>query len=275
MIIRASAMPGFADCARMQAARAFPELAGSSGHVLRTLKTSIGACVGSAVHASIAIAAERMMKCEPLPSLREITATVKDYLTGAIKDGVLWDKTTRTFDQAVTQSTRMADTAIRNVLAEMHVVDFETRLTATIDLDGIQIELSLSGSRDLLELLCCGGYGLNDWKTGVHERSHILQFGCYDLLSEHAGRPIKRNRQWYIQRVGVSKPQPAPELTEYDPVEAMAAARFELGRVARAIAAFQLSGNPREFQANPNCMMCSQGHCPAWGTSWCREHKGA
>lgn len=34
-----------------------------------------------------------------------------------------------------------------------------------------------------------------------------------------------------------------------------------------------LPGDPRAFLANPKSELCSDRRCPAWGTTWCCEHR--
>ncbi|MEI6283433.1 MAG: hypothetical protein WCP82_12085, partial [Alphaproteobacteria bacterium] len=53
------------------------------------------------------------------------------------------------------------------------------------------------------------------------------------------------------------------------------AARTVLNRIDIAVQAFKRAGDAWSFIPNPSSMLCADRFCPAWGTDFCKLHKGA
>ena len=114
--------------------------------------------------------------------------------------------------------------------------------------------------------------GPDDLKTGALIRPYQSQLGAYNLLLRSNDYPVERCGITFIKRAPKTKPQPPAIRQEYDVETCERAAFATIGAIQHDVAAFEKSGDPFAFQANPMSLMCSQRYCPAWGTGFCRLH---
>ncbi|MDO8421140.1 MAG: PD-(D/E)XK nuclease family protein [Parvibaculum sp.] len=261
-IIRVSDLPSVADCSRRWMSRSRPAEVKAAGFDLREMSSSIGAAIGTGTHAGLENAFRSKMEARVIEveSFRECAA---ESIMESIKDGVIWDDATTNVDAAITQATRQARIIWDYFGDVIEPVAIEERLSADIG-DGF----ILRGHIDVREAA-----RVVDFKTGTVQRANQPQYGGYSLVARSNGHTVDAVAEIYSKRVGVTRDQPAPTLTEYDIAESEIAAQEIYTRMKADILAFRERGDPWVFLPNPNSMNCSENYCPAWGTSFCRAHK--
>lgn len=263
--IRASMLPSWNDCARRTASKSFTPLIESAGYELRKLMPSVGAAVGTSVHAAV----EHVLR-----------GKIEDGQPGAFKDGVSvalgkfreeiapgaeWDDTTGNLQTAEYQIERMA-------LAYAPLVE-------TIQPQAVELSLAaaiapgweLTGHIDLYT----ADRRVDDLKTGAVRRPYQAQLGAYSLLAKSNGMPVDSIGITFVPRGKKTKPQPPPERMDYDVAVAERAAYTTIEAIRRDVEQFEKTGDPYSFAANNMSLMCSRKYCGAWGTAFCRLHMPA
>jgi hypothetical protein len=226
------------------------------------------------MHAGIGFILEEKMKSGELGNKTESEHKAIDSLKECVIDGVMWDDVTPNTNDAQLQVVRMVNVYRYSLAQTIEPVAVERRLEVTVG-DGF----ILSGQSDLQTL---EPGKIRDHKSGKLHRMHHGQIGSYSLLARtaHPELPIKELCVDFIPRVTMKKSQPLPITDDYDQRVAENAAHSTLQQIMQTTIDFRrrLAGDePPEhaFLANPSSMLCSEKYCPAWGTSFCREHKGA
>lgn len=254
--IRASMLPGYADCARRAAVKQYRrEIEQATGHAARDLPPSVGATVGTAVHA----AAAHALTSDPAAAL-EIAMT--SFAEG-IAAGAVWDDTTPTAAVAEQQIARMVAAYVHHVRPTVHQVAVEQLMSADLG-DGFE----LAGTVDLIVI----DGTVRDLKTGARPRPYQAQVGAYSLLA--------RSRQPdpidvtgcaidFIRRSPVTKRQAMPETEAYDRRICESAAWHTCQRIKSDLIEFRATGELWSFSANPMSQMCTDRYCPAFGTRLC------
>ncbi len=278
--IRPSGMPQYSDCGRRSAARGWQAIVEAAGYQLRTTLPSIGAIIGTATHTLMGYALKKRLAdaVAEHADLRNLAGdTINKELAPAA--GVVWDDTTRNKDAAIQQATKQALAVIQympdlrpTAIEEFGVADLGDgfQMAGTLDLRTHLPETEIAPGQFLSE-----GEGIDDLKTGTTQRANQAQYGGYSLLNRAQGRSTRRLREIFVQRVGVTKPQPAPVIVEYPVAQAETIAWHTAQHTKRELIAFQKSGNPWVWLPNPNSMMCGADYCPAFGTEFCTSHKQA
>lgn len=275
-VVRASSLPQFADCPRRFAARTLAaELIAAGYKINKNMRTSIGAKIGTATHAGAAYLMSEKMKSGEIGNQTEAEHRAMDEFTQSMQEGIIWDDTSPNQSDSQKQLVRMLKVFRHGIAPDIRPFAVETRLEAAFDEDFI-----VSGQSDLqlLEL-----ESIDDLKTGTKPGRHFAQIGSYSLLARTAYPDIhvSKLRVNFIPRVSVNKPQPEAVIEEYNQVVAENAALSTLKQIKHTIDDFRkaLKENnmPPEhvFLANPSSMLCSEKYCSAFGTNFCREHKGA
>ena len=260
--IRCSMLPSWPDCNRRTAAKQYRKMIEAAGFPLRKLKASIGAAIGTAVHKFAAGMLGQKLDGLALENTLPSSADgLKDFMA-EIAGGVEWDDTTPNLQTAYKQIESLAG-AYRPLIKDVDPVLVEQDFKATIA-EGWQ----LTGKIDLFD---SAGY-LDDLKTGSVARPYIQQAGGYVLLLEANGHEVKAAGNTFIKRVRPTKPQPAPKHTEFDLDSARRSAFATIQDIRDGVEAFEQSGDPYAFAANPMSMMCTEKYCPAWGTDFCTLH---
>lgn len=258
-MIRASSLPGYADCARRWAARAMQRQLADAGFAVRELPPGIGAATGTATHAGAARVVYQNHNSDP----SEIGI---ETLHNVIADGVIYDDTSPNLADAEKQVVRQIaayDLGIaRSLPGGARVEELMTATTAS----GAEI----TGHADVI--LDDQGT-IRDLKTGRVSRANGAQYGCYSLLHRSTGGHCTRLVEDYVRRVPVKKAQPPAVSIEYDVAVAERTAKAIIKRIIRDVAEFNESGEPDAFVANPQSMMCGDKYCPAHGTRFCQEWK--
>lgn len=269
--IRASYTSSYPDCTRRGAARMFENEIKAQGYELRRLPPNIGAVTGTATHAAVYWALAEKITTGELGNETESEQRALESLRLGTAEGVMWDAVTTTMSTAQRQVLRQAKTYRQNIAVRMTPVLVETRIEATVG-NGIivsgQIDAygDMDGQPDTL---------LGDLKTGKMLRWNAPQYGTYTRLLRTDGRAPKRIEEHFVPRVPLDQEQPRPEIIPYDIGTAERASAAIIKRIGADLAEFRQTGNPDTFIANPMSMLCSDKFCSAWGTAWCRNHRGA
>lgn len=263
MIVRASMLPGYADCARRAAAKQWPRLLAEMGFEIRRLEPSIGAAVGTAVHAAHeAILRQRMADPGLAPAIDSAIASANAKLREEIATGAIWDASSPNLAVAEFQIGRMVRAAIPHLLT-VEPAAVELPLHADLG-DGWE----MTGHVDVVTVGC----HLDDFKTGSVRRPYQAQLGGYALLARANGWRVSTVGITWVPRGRQNRPQPPPERQTYDAAAAERAAWGIAQAIKRDVAEFRRDAQPEAFVANPMSMMCSRRYCTAWGTEWCRMH---
>lgn len=272
--IRASSLPGYSDCARMWAARTIGNEVRNAGYnVVKTMRNSVGASVGTATHGGAAFIMQEKMDSGAIGNQTEAEQRALEDFDTASKEGVLWDDETPNHNDAQKQVIRMVKVFRATLAVELNPIAVERRLEANVG-DGFV----LSGQSDM-QLVAPDG--IDDLKTGRLPRMHYPQLGAYSLLSRtaHPEIQVKSLRSQFIQRVKLKNEQPLPVTDIYDQAVAEQAAMSAINRIKADVTEFRRrvaeGDKPPEhaFLANPSSMLCSPKYCPAFGSDFCREHK--
>ncbi len=260
---------------RRWAARHLAGMVTEAGYTLASQRPlHVGAAVGSGVHAAVGYTLESKRTTGDIGNATEAENRAEAEFLARAEYGITWDATTDTLPTAQRQLQRMSRVFRRTLAPDLTPLVVETRLEADIG-DGWAISGqgdNLSGDPDAL---------VRDLKTGTTQRANAIQYAMYfDLFSAHGYAPTGMVED-FLRRVSIKAEQPPPVAT---PIP-LGPAREDAWTVVRAIksstAEFQRrvaegGGAPRAaFAANPASALCGAKWCTAWGTDFCRSHKGA
>lgn len=262
-IIRASSLPSYADCPRRTAARVFRSDVLAAGYSLAERPPGIGAAVGTATHAGAAAALKHKVNEGVLAPDRDSEELAMVALRDATTDGVTLDDVSPTMLIAERQVLRQLRTWRAQVAPQIVPTHVEVRINAEFG------DVTVSGQPDV----AVNG-AIHDLKTGRVQRANGAQYGTYSLLWRAHGHDVSALIEDYVERAPLKREQPPAISTEIDVAEAETAATAIIKRMTADLDAFRCTGDPWSFVANPASMLCGEKWCPAWGTDFCRAHKG-
>jgi hypothetical protein len=272
-IARPSSLPTWSDCSRRTAAKLWPDLIEGAGYSLRRLAPSVGAPIGSGVHAGASVTLKAKLETGDIgPDDVAEQAALEEFDARAQADGVLYDSTTQNRNHAQRQIVRMTGSFRQEIAPQITPTLVEERVEASF------FGMVVSGQADNLAV---EGRRLRDLKTGIMRRPNGPQYGGYSLLYRAHGYEIEQIVEDHIPRVSISKEQPPAE-SHIIPVDAAETEAYAILMDMRAsidefIRLLREGGAPAytAFRANPMSALCSDRYCPAWGTDFCRSHLGA
>lgn len=236
------------------------------GFKLRETPVSIGAHVGSAVHAGAAYTMQaRVAGEQELDTVAEDAALNTYDRRSAAEGPTLFDPLTPNKNVAQNQIRRMvfsycATTKHYKPLAVEH------GLSASFG------DFVVKGTFDVLTV---EPGKLRDLKTGRAYRPAEAQVGTYVGLARSHGYAVDEVSQDFLQRVALNKAQPPIAEFKYDPALTLRAAKITLDHVRRDLTEFRrrvaMEDSPVEdaFAYNNQSTLCSDKYCPAWGTDFC------
>lgn len=259
IVVRASATSEWPDCKKRTFVRSYPKLVVGAGFKLRERLTHVGAAVGTGLH----VGAQWLHKNYDQRSIADQVAFEAFKIEAA--PGLMFDATTPRVADAQTQLQRLVAMYTKDVHPHLAGAVVEKRLWHNFG-NG----LSLTGQPDA----CPPDEGV-DLKSGAVARSYIHQMGSYGLLRRFNGYIVRKLTEIRIPRTPVKSGQKNPVITHYDPEHAMVVASTVIDDIDYTVSQFRETGNPNLIPSNPSSMLCSDRYCPAWGTQFCREHKGA
>lgn len=281
IFIRASSLPSYPDCSRRSAARMFKREVLAAGYHLRTLDSSIGAAVGSSVHAGAAmILSEKATTGTPAPLDAATDAAITELRRRICDEGAMYDRETPNINEGEQQAVTMTKAYYHFVAPKVSPVLVERRLEASVPFS--KLGFVLSGQQDVLAR---EPGKVRDLKTGKMRGNYKPQLGAYALLAKSHpevldGVPIQGAVEDFVQRVSYKKPQPSPESFVHDLTGAEKAAVSLLRLIEDHLTLFRhgdqsrylMPGDTWAFPANPSSKLCGEKYCPAFGTNFCVEH---
>lgn len=235
-----------------------------AGFTLRETMPSVGAAVGTAVHAANSHMLVGKIETGELAPVADGVEIAIQAFRAEIAPGAEWDETTPNLQVAEFQIRRMVEAYVP-VARTLRPALVETELRANIAPDWV-----LTGHVDLYEDGAVPGP--DDTKTGALERPYQAQLGGYSLLLKSNGYPVQRVGTTFIPRARKTKPQPPAIRQAFDLETAERAAFATVQAIKTAAEKFAETGDPYAFSANPMSLMCSSRYCPAWGTKFCTLH---
>lgn len=271
--IRASSLPGYAECSLRAAVGAMPTVFAEHGHFLARPMANIGALVGSGVHGAAEVALrEKMQGVETALDVMSDAgiAAFRERLAADAETGLTLDKDSPTTAAAERQIVRMVRVVRESIVAEANPIMVESRIVAEL-----RPGVLLSGQGDLLHL--DGGHAftvrrIRDLKTGRTmgpAGKHDAQIGSYSLLYRSRGHDTDTAQIDFVPRVRGDKDQPGVIVNARDIRACERLAWAVLNEFADKGLAFAADGNPSRFLPNPNSRLCSARFCRAHGTKTC------
>lgn len=268
IVIRASSTSSYPDCPRREATKIFGRQIEAAGYQLNPRRNHIGAVVGTGVHGGMgASLTHKMMHGDMVDEETAIGAGITAMRTSMEQEGeIVWDGVTPEANTAEQQVIRGVK-AFRSYCAPR--IDpqlVELRFEATY-----QGRYVISGQPDYFTK----DGTLGDLKNGKTRRENGPQYGVYSLLLGSQEEPIqvKQMVENFIPRVDLRKAPPVPQAVAYQLEVAEERAHHVLGLIVQHYEEFERTGDRWAFPSNPSSMLCSPKYCPAFGTSFCREHK--
>ncbi len=264
LTVRCSSLTEVPDCERRFAARHLRDLVLAAGFSLREVPGQIGAKVGTGTHSGVAHMLVHKIRTGDLGKRQDAEDAGIESLRTELAEGAVWDEATPDMSTAERQVQRMV--AVYHVVVSPMIkpvaveLKLEARVTPT---------LRLKGTLDLAE-----DDTIHDTKTGVYQRPNHPQYGGYSLLRRAHKHTVTRVVEDYVPRGRIDRPQKPPVSTEYPVATSEQFARAVLNRIDTAVQGFTKDGSPWNFIPNAASMLCSDRFCPAWGTTFCRAHKG-
>ena len=274
-VVRASSLSGYSDCKRRGAAGMFRADIKAAGFTLMQLPKSIGAHIGSGVHAGAAeMLNEKARTGELCQPGRSVEVAIEQMRKRSGEEGVMYDDEAPNANGAEIQVGRMTRAYQTHVAPQVKPIAIEERLEAQVN-----ERLVLSGQSDLIAR---EPGAVRDLKSGKRRGYHLPQIGAYALLNRaHRDFDIGRAIIDYVPRVALSRSQPLPESHEIDIEAAELVAVSVLSEIDRDLTTFRHGdperrlrpGDPRAFIANPSSSLCSARWCGAFGSDFCPESR--
>ena len=270
MNIRASMLPGYADCPRRAVAKQYRRRFQADGYEFRELPPSVGSSVGTAVHAATAALNISLWRGEA-PNVDQAVDSAITAMVDELSKGAVWDDTTPNLNTAQLQVKRMAAVYVPRM-------PFTINGAPAVEIggeEGLKADCGdgweLTGHPDLID----ADRVLEDTKTGAVVRPYQGQLGGYSLLvrsnniCELTGLGMR-----YIPRIGKTKFQTPPIYTGYPVGPCERNATGTILRIKADMKIYNETGDlERAFPCNQSSMMCSDKYCPAKGTRFCELTK--
>lgn len=257
--IRASMLPGWNDCPRRAAAKQFRKEIMDAGYSIRTTLPSVGAAIGTAVHAGL----QRLFELKingGIPEKNDAADVAITKFEDEAGNGLEWDDTTQSLRVAHIQIARMC-AASREVAKRIQPCLVEEALKAEAP-NGYE----LTGHVDVF-----GMDGIvTDFKTGALERPYQAQLGGYALLIEERGFQVNGVQIAFLRRTPSSKSQDAVHWSTQNLEISKMAAWATIQDIIRTWDQFSVSHDPWVINANPMSMMCRAQFCLAHSTEFCK-----
>jgi len=117
--IRASMLPAYPDCPRRSAAKQWHREVEAAGYELRDTLPSVGAAVGTAVHAAAAHVLREKMETGVAAHADDGIEVAVESFRAEVEPGAEWDDTTPTRDVAEAQIVRMTRAYVTHVASRI------------------------------------------------------------------------------------------------------------------------------------------------------------
>lgn len=271
--IRISMLPTVLDCTRRAAANQFSKLIDDAGYKLNERTTGIYTILGTGTDAAINNMLTHKIKTGDLPSPENSIEAGVSKFEEEIKDAesIIYDDTTSNQDAAKFQIDRFVKFYQRDIaprLAFPGNADPKDHIQKKVEmrLSGYQI----TGHIDLITL-----YSICDTKTGKALRAYHSQLGGYaNLEVGQGGKKPKYLIVHYLPRVNWRKSYPGTKIQLYDVEFSINESWYAINQIIRDLNNFKDTTNPACFPANPQSTLCARKYCRAYGTNFCKYHRG-
>ena len=274
-------MPTFADCARRAAFRQFApiiaEVSTKFGDPIGPPKRTFSraARLGHAVHKRLELMyagkADPDFADEGLLDLatRQVLVAGPDKRNELEEDEPAWDDLP---ENEEIDSLETAEKMIDNMVPAMQeLVSKKTPLVMEKSISTQMYGLLVTGHPD--QINDDGSIGDSKSHGTTLTKNYIAQLGTYGAIVEDLGEKVTGLEQYNFQRL---KTKPSPlRIERYLVTPAIEYAQTIIQRTANNLENYIDTGDPNSFNANPQSPMCSAKWCDAWGTNWCKLHKGA
>jgi hypothetical protein len=271
VLIRASSLNDYPECQRRSAARMFwPEIVAAGFTLVRTVR-SIGAHIGTGVHAGAAAMLREMVARGRLSTPDESVGIAITALRQRAQDeGAMFDRQTPNLNSAESFVKSMTLAYQYDIAPNVKPVAIEERLEARYN-----DRLTVSGQSDLVAR---EPGAVRDTKTGKRPGYYMPQIGCYALLNRaHRALAIEKLFIDFVPR----RKAPQARSIEYDVATAEQVASGILAEIDRDLLTFRHgdvarglgAGDQRAFMANPNSHLCGAKWCPAFHSDFCPESR--
>lgn len=271
LTMRASSLPALFDCVRRYSARAHRKDIEKMGIVLNPGRQSAAAEIGNALHRLVANLLRAKLAFGEV-SARDVDealdAVYPSFLEAANKQEMLFNKTTRNFDDARKQLRAMGEKML-GVIDLVNPQHIETAYTWDVSPLGKQaIPVKLTGHVDVID----SRGEIHDHKTGAQFPSSHAQLGAYSILAKFHDIDISNARINYVKTPPLSKLADMElKSMRLDLHECEQSAWVAIREYQRYYERWLESGrDPWSFPANPMSMMCTENYCSAYGTPYCR-----
>jgi len=264
IVIRASSLSSYADCARRESAKTFKSYIEDAGYKLNSSVGNVGAAIGTGVHGCMNYTLTQKMETGEIGNDNAANDCAIEALRAEAHKGIHYDNVTRDLNQAEKQVLRKSSMFRRVVAPDISPVAVEVRLNAKVS-----DMFELSGQVDYREDGVVG-----DLKTGKSRRFGAPQYGAYSLLNRSHGIPVEKIREHYMPTIPLDKPEGEPQTVWYNAAKAEQHAMAVMSYMRLDFESFLKNGDRFAFRSNASSMMCDAKYCPAHGTNFCREHKG-
>jgi hypothetical protein len=272
MNIRASMLPGVADCERRAMGSQYRKKFEKLGYVFKQLAPSVGSAIGTAFHHGTGKLFYQKWEGSD-PNLDDATEQAIIGFRSEVESGAIWDETT--------QNVNVAEGQLMNMIREALNGPVKTDMPLTIIVEGKPtpaIEMSLTakvgegwtvtGHPDLATVQ----NALRDWKGGSVNREYFQQIGCYSMLvkANKIMDEVKELYKDFIRRCKKTKLQEPWEAKQYPVAASESAAKGIIKRIISDMQLFDDTGDlDMAFPINRHSMMCSPRYCSCWGTNFC------
>jgi hypothetical protein len=259
--IRSSMLTSYCDCPRRAAAKQWRKMLEDMGYTIKRLPFSIGAAIGTSVHVSSKLILDNKKNTGVINNVSESIDLGISELDNQISEGIQYDSTTQTKNEAQQQIQTIIWTFGDHVAPTINPRETEIYRKAQIE-----PEITFDGSCDIET----SEDAIIDTKSGARLRPCQAQLGGYSILKKStSGTSASAVSQNYIPRTAVKKTFPGPINQIYDVGLCERAAFAMIHCIARDVKTFIKTQNPWSFPANPTSMLCSEKWCPAYKTNFC------
>lgn len=261
--IRASILPGAADCMRRAAAAQFKTEITAAGYRLRERRPVIGGIVGTSVHKGTELTISTYVTTGKHSPVSDCIDAGIDSIRSEIVSGIIWDQTTQSKNEAEQQCRQMINAYCIMIVPQINPVAVPEKYRQA----KIAEDVLFTGSTDIETV----EQDIRDTKTGYTIKPYQAQQGGYSLLRKSSlKQTTNRLILDFLPRTSTKKTFPGPTTVEYNVSICEKMAYDIILRIAAAMRKFRATGNSLAFPCNPMSILCSEKYCTAFGTEFCK-----
>ena len=261
IIIRASMLDSYNDCALRVAVGTWAEMFENAGYRLLDRRQNIGAAVGTGVHGAACHTLNQVLAGKPINQAESDECGIEKYRAEtAFYPAIDFDD--------VTPSHNAAERIIKKLhKAWLSSEGYKTRPTLVEQ----ELQAKLPGGLILeghMDHYAKPAH-LIDLKTGKRKSSHPLQLGGYQTILRAHQMPVDKITVVYLKRVRADQDAERPQIISYDPQSTDRVVWPQIERITRDVMRFVQTGDAASFPSNLSSFLCSAKFCRAFGTNTC------